>query len=60
MTGLRFAMTALVLGLSLGLAGCGVRGPLEQPPGATAEPVAPDQTPNAGPAKPTILDGLLE
>lgn len=54
----------IVLALAaLSLAGCGVRGPLEPPPGAIAEPQsgsAPaeaDET--AAPSKPFILDPLL-
>lgn len=34
----------LVLGLALGLAGCGRKGPLDPPPGASLEGVAQTQT----------------
>lgn len=48
---------------ALSLAGCGVRGPLEPPPGAVAEPQS-GSAPASGsgedaPNKPFVLDGLL-
>jgi predicted small lipoprotein YifL len=46
--------------LAVLLAGCGVRGPLEAPPGAVADPDATTAPAPAGrPAKSFVLDGLL-
>ena len=44
--------------VSLGLSACGVRGPLQPPPGAVDEP-APDPKTGEKPHKPFILDGIL-
>jgi predicted small lipoprotein YifL len=58
-----FGITALLTALALGLSGCGVRGPLEPPPGAIAQPdvKAPSTEPvdKSRPQKPFVLDGLL-
>lgn len=48
---------AMVL-VAIGVAGCGVRGPLEPPPAAAAEPAA-DPATGKKPHKPFVLDGLL-
>jgi predicted small lipoprotein YifL len=46
--------------LAVLLAGCGVRGPLEAPPGAVADPDATaTPAPTGRPAKSFVLDGLL-
>lgn len=44
---------------SLGLAGCGVKGPLDPPPGEKNEAGAPDQS-NEKPHRGFVLDGLLD
>jgi predicted small lipoprotein YifL len=48
----------LVAAIALALTACGVRGPLEPPPGATDDSyaVAPDQP---KPHKDFVLDGIL-
>ncbi|WP_371347986.1 lipoprotein [Ancylobacter sp. IITR112] len=58
-----FALT-LALGGALALGGCGVKGPLEPPPGSPQAQPGPDgKVPkDTGPVKPKtpfILDGLL-
>lgn len=58
-----FALT-LALGGALALGGCGVKGPLEPPPGSPQTQPGPDgKVPkDTGPVKPKqpfILDGLL-
>ena len=52
--------------LAVGLAGCGVKGPLEPPPGEPNAASAPDQSTSPEgsektrkPHRPFILDGLL-
>ena len=55
---------ALVLGGALTLGGCGVKGPLEPPPGSKLGTPGPDgkmpkDTGPEKPNKPFILDGLL-
>ena len=53
---------ALIMALSLLFAGCGVRGPLEPPPGADTSVEAPGKEPirqENKPDRPFVLDGLL-
>ncbi len=57
--GRRIQIVLATLLLTVGVAACGVRGPLEPPPGAVNEAAPPDQS-NNRPHEPTILDGLLE
>lgn len=71
MTMRRVAEIAVLLTLAAGLAGCGIKGPLEPPPGEPNAVTAPDQSTSpdgetTAPAqatpkehKPFILDGLL-
>jgi predicted small lipoprotein YifL len=54
-------MVAVLLAGALGLSGCGVRGPLETPPGAAVETgnATPGTPGQPAPHKPSILDPLL-
>ena len=57
-----FRAGLVVLVGALALAGCGVNGPLEPPPGAVAptDKTTPTPAPNAAkPHDPFILDGIL-
>ncbi len=53
--GVSIAITLLV---AASASACGVKGPLEPPPGATNEAAPPDQS-NNRPHQPLILDRLL-
>lgn len=56
---LRVAIALTVLGM-LSAAGCGVRGPLEQPPEAKTGDAAAPRAPGAPPPhKPSVLDPLI-
>ena len=55
---LRVAIALTVLGM-LSAAGCGVRGPLEQPPEAKTADTAPRAPGEPPPHKPSILDPLI-
>ena len=48
----------LVGGLTVGLNACGVKGPLQPPPGEVNE-VAPQDQSGRKPHRPFILDGIL-
>jgi predicted small lipoprotein YifL len=60
----RIAIAGLLVA-AVALAGCGRKGALEAPPGATLQSAAPEETAPADataipkPDKPFILDGLL-
>lgn len=58
-----FRFGLLMLALAAGLSGCGVRGPLEAPPGEAADEQAVDEAgkPVKAPKahKPFILDSIL-
>lgn len=59
----RIAIAGLLVA-AVGLAGCGRKGALEAPPGATLQTVAPEAVEAPGqqppkPDKPFILDGLI-
>ncbi|GAB4071239.1 lipoprotein [Ancylobacter sp. Lp-2] len=61
---LRLLPALLALGGALAMAGCGVKGPLEPPPGTALGTPGPDgkmpkDTGPVKPNKPFILDGLL-
>jgi predicted small lipoprotein YifL len=59
---LRTALTALALAALVALAGCGVRGPLEPPPGAVDDRDAAATPPGTSTEKahePFVLDPLL-
>lgn len=60
----RMLAVTLLLGSALALGGCGVKGPLEPPPGSALGTPGPDgkMPKDTGPVKPNqpfILDGLL-
>lgn len=60
----RLVPALVVLGVALALGGCGVKGPLEPPPGTALGTPGPDgkmpkDTGPVKPNKPFILDGLL-
>jgi predicted small lipoprotein YifL len=60
----RILVASLILGGALALGGCGVKGPLEPPPGTALGTPGPDgkmpkDTGPVRPKQPFILDGLL-